>query len=125
MNVVPEAAACHRARRTGLVLANDAWANAGSREVLRPSLPHQGTRRHEVGERGGDVLIGNIDLLFERIQLGIAENLPPLAMQSAVLWLRDFPAVHFLEIVGSNFFETSPAPVDRGAMVFRTDNAAL
>ena len=81
------------------MLANDAGTRGHSREVLCASLPHQGTGRHEGGKRRGDVLIGNVDLLFECVQLGIAKNLPPLAVQSAVLRLRDFPAVHFLEII--------------------------
>ena len=105
-------------------MANDAGADGSRWEILRPSFPHQGTRRHEISEGSGDVLIGNVDLLFERVQLGIAENLPPLAMESAILRLRDFPAVHLLEIVRSDFF-ISPRRLHRGAIVFRTDNTAL
>src|SRR5208283_501708 len=109
------------AHATGLALSSGAGAAGKSREVLRASLTHQRTRRHEIGERRGDVLIGNVDLLFERIQLRIAENLPPLAMQGAVLWLRNFPAIHLLEIVRSDLFER-PRSLGGRTIVMRTNN---
>ena len=122
--VFVESAGARPARTTGLALPSDAGAGGHRREILCARLPHQGAGRHEVSERSGDVLIGYVDLLFKRVQLGIAKNLPPLAVESAVLWLRDFPAIHFLKIVGSNFFISSRR-LHRGAIVFRADNAAL
>src|SRR5208283_6146743 len=73
----------------GSALASEACASGKSREILRAGLAHQRSRRHEVGKRGSRVLIGNADLLFERVQLRIAKSLPPFAVQSAVLRLRD------------------------------------
>ena len=107
------------------MLASDACADGNRREILRAGFAHHRTRRHEAGKGSGDVLVGNIDLLFQRIQLGIAENLPPIAMKRGVLRLRDFPAVHFLEIVGSDFLERCRHSRDGGAIVFRADVAAL
>ena len=45
------------------------------------------------------VLVGDGDLLFERVQIGIAEDLPPFAAQYAVVGLRLLPALRrrFLE----------------------------
>ena len=106
------------------MLANDACADGDGRKILRAGFAHQGTRGHETGKGSGDVLVGNVDLLFERVQLGIAKNFPPLAMKSGVLGLRDLPAVHFLEVVGSDLFERC-RHLRRGAIVFRADIAAL
>ena len=112
------------ALRSGLVLGNDAPADGNGGEILRARLAHHRARRHEAGKGSRNVLVGNIDLLFERVQLGIAKNLPPVAMESAVLGLCHFPAVHFLEIVGSDLFERR-RHLRRGAIVFRSDIAAL
>src|ERR1039458_7308311 len=65
-----------------------------------------------------------LEWVVAAVYLGIAENLPPLAMEGAVLGLCDFPAVHFLEIVGSDLFER-PRCLHCGAIVSGTDNAAL
>ena len=92
--------------------------------MLRARLPHHGTRRHEAGKGSNDVLVGNVDLFFEGIQLGIAKNFPPIAMESSVLGLCNFPAVHFLKIVRGDLFERR-RHLGRGAIVFRADIAAL
>src|SRR5207253_2625598 len=46
---------------------------------------------------GGDVLVRNVDLLFEHIEVGIAECLPPVAAQAAVLWFGLLPLGAFFK----------------------------
>src|SRR6266478_1294730 len=43
---------------------------------------------------GFQVLVGDIDLSFEGIELGILKNLPPVAAAILVIWLGRFPVAH-------------------------------
>src|SRR3984957_7176497 len=57
----------------------DRWRGAESGEVLRAGFPHQGARFHEVFERLLDVLIVDVELIFEGVEFRIVESFPPFA----------------------------------------------
>jgi hypothetical protein len=61
---------------------------------------------------GLKVLVGNVDLLFQGIQLGVIEYFPPIATQTLFAGLSGFPVADFL-IARWSF--------DWGPMIFRTD----
>src|SRR5581483_10099531 len=65
-------------------------------EKCRARFLDQGARLAVARLRPGDVLVGDVDLLFERVQLGLVEHLPPRAAKPGVLRLGDSPAVDFL-----------------------------
>jgi hypothetical protein len=54
---------------------------------------------------GLQVLIANGELLFQGVQLGIAEKLPPVAANGLVAGLRGLPPVALLEGGRRRFFE--------------------
>src|SRR5215469_13394452 len=83
----------------------DARPYCHGRVILRTGLPDDRASRHEVRKSSGNILVGNADLLFERVQFRISEDLPPLAAQLGVLWLGHLPTVHFLQIFGRNLFK--------------------
>ena len=63
-----------------------------------------GARRENVGERGRNILVGDVHLLFQRIQGRVVEHLPPFAASGVVAWLRHFPDIgraEFLEAGGN------------------------
>jgi len=82
---------------------------------LRSRLLHQSARGKKIGGGRGDVLIRDVDLVFDRVQLRIAKRLPPFAARGRVLRLRDFPIAVFF--VGGWSF-------DRRSLIFRADVAA-
>ncbi len=45
-----------------------------------------------------DVLVVDVELIFERIQLRLVEDLPPVAAQHGILRTGDLPAVLILEV---------------------------
>jgi hypothetical protein len=47
----------------------------------------------------GNGLIGPCDLLFQCIQAGILEDLPPLAGEDMITRMRLLPALEFLEVI--------------------------
>ena len=73
-----------------------------------------------------DVLVVDVELLFERIQLGIVVDLPPLAVQHRILRLRDLPAVGVLETASAILCRQAAAPAQwpAGVWYFGPDPAA-
>jgi hypothetical protein len=65
-------------------------------------------------ERRLEILIGNIDLLLQRIELDVLEDFPPFAGERQVTGLRRLPLAYFF--VGER-------RIDRGAMVLGTSCA--
>ena len=59
----------------------------------------------EVGVGLLEGLVGGVDLGFERVELRIAEELPPVALELSVAGLRGLPAVYLFEGVGTALFE--------------------
>ena len=59
--------------------------------VSRPVEAYQRPRLPELRFRRLQVLIGNIDLFFQRVQLRILENLPPLAASNLIAGLSSLP----------------------------------
>ena len=59
--------------------------------VSRPIIPHQCPRLLELRFRRFQILIGNIDLLFQRVQLRVLKNLPPFALGNLIAGLRRLP----------------------------------
>src|SRR6202035_32802 len=47
-----------------------------------------------------EILVGNSELLFESVELRIAEDFPPLAAKGLIGGLRGFPLASFLEGIG-------------------------
>jgi len=75
--------------------------------VLRPCFAHLRAGGHEVLEVLRDVLIVNVELLFKRVQFGLVEGFPPLALEDGILRLRGRPRARRRVVVGrrSGFFE--------------------
>ena len=44
------------------------------------------------------VLVVDVELVFERVQLGVVVDLPPLAVQHGILWGGDLPTVRIFEL---------------------------
>ena len=65
--------------------------------VLRASFGDERARLHEVFERDFDVLVVDIELLFQRVQFRLIEDLPPVAANHGILRAGDFPAVRVIE----------------------------
>ena len=65
---------------------------------MRARLAHQGSRLHKVLKGLADILVVDIELIFERIQFRLIVDLPPLAAKSRILGLRDGPSVRLLEL---------------------------
>ena len=63
-------------------------------------LSYQGTRLHEVLKSYLDVLVIDFKLLFQRIQVWVFEDLPPLAAQHAFLRIGDLPALRAWKLTG-------------------------
>ena len=103
------------------------WVTEGATlsvgKILRAGLAHDGASFHEVLEILFDVLVVNIQLLFESVQFGIVEDLPPLAAQLGIRGLRHRPASSFFELVG-RFLVDGRGRLRSGRMVFRPDHAA-
>ena len=91
-------------------------------EKLRPGFPDQGPGRKKACRRGRNVLVRNIDLLFQRIQLRIVENLPPFTAKRIVSGLRLFPAFGIFEIGQREFLVCRRGLCGR-CMVRRADHA--
>ena len=64
---------------------------------LGARLADNGARGHEVLEELLDVLVVDVELLFERIQFRIVVDLPPFAAQRGILGLGDRPAAQAAE----------------------------
>jgi hypothetical protein len=62
------------------------------RIVLGAGFADQRASLHEVVEVLLDGLVVDVELVFERVQLGILVDLPPFAAQHGVLRLRHLPA---------------------------------
>src|SRR5580704_682861 len=62
-----------------------------SGKILRAGLTHHRTSFHKVLEELFDVLVVDIELLFEIVQLGIIEDFPPLTAQCGIRRLGDSP----------------------------------
>jgi hypothetical protein len=67
---------------------------------LRPRFPHQGARFHKVLECLADILVVDVELIFESIQFRFIVDLPPFTAKSRVLRLRNGPSVSLLELRG-------------------------
>ncbi len=87
-----------------MMLARNRSADAQGGKILGAGFANEGAGGHEIVKSRGDVLIGDADLFFERVQLGIVEDFPPFAVQRRVLRLSDLPAVHVLRVGGGDFF---------------------
>ena len=74
----------------------DRRGERGGRKVLGAGLFDHRAGDHEILHRGHKVLVGEADLDFQRVELGIGEHLPPLALDDAVAGLGGFPIVGFL-----------------------------
>ena len=59
--------------------------------VSRAVEPHQRPRLPELRFRRLQILIGDIDLFFKRIQLRVLKNLPPLSARDLIAGLRRLP----------------------------------
>ena len=71
--------------------ARDSWVEGGTRHADSRA----GAAQLRLGDR--ERLVGDIDLLFEGVQLGILEDLPPLPTRCLIVGLRRFPAVRGLK----------------------------
>src|SRR5215831_5857135 len=58
---------------------------------MRPRLTRKRTGRQKSRHRRGDVLVRGVDLLLERVELRIAEHLPPLSTDRFVRGLSNLP----------------------------------
>ena len=68
--------------------------------VLGARFGDDGTSGHVVLEVLLDVLVVDVELVFEGVQLGLVENLPPVAAEHRVLGAGDLPAGLVLEVDG-------------------------
>ena len=59
--------------------------------VSRPIKSHQCPRLLESRFGSFQILIGNVDLLFESVQLRVLKNFPPLALRNLIAGLRCLP----------------------------------
>src|SRR5450755_2719995 len=59
--------------------------------VSGPVNPHQCPRLLELRLHRLQILIGNVDLFFQRVQLRVLENLPPLALRNLIAGLGRLP----------------------------------
>ena len=59
--------------------------------VSRTVIPHQCPRLLELRFRRLQILIGDIYLLFQRIQLRVLKNLPPFSLGNLIAGLRRLP----------------------------------
>jgi hypothetical protein len=75
-------------------------AISGLRSFVQEALA---ARVHEVLEELFDVLVVNIELFFERIQIGIIEDPPPFAPQHGFSRPGDVPTFRVL-VMGRNLF---------------------
>ena len=73
------------------MLARSRRARSHRGIVGRPIEPHQCPRLPELRFRRFQILIGNVDLFFQRVQLRVLENLPPLALRNLIAGLRRLP----------------------------------
>src|SRR5208283_2904304 len=72
------------------------WVRRDGGEVSRPGLLGDSPRRQKIFQGGGDVLVGNDDLVFQGVQLRVVEYLPPAALEQGVARLGGFPVLIFL-----------------------------
>jgi hypothetical protein len=63
----------------------------------RPSEADRRTSAAQPRFGNGDVLVGDVDLLFERVQLRILEDLPSRPTGFGIVGLCDFPSARFIE----------------------------
>jgi len=71
--------------------SGNAWRYAHGGEVRSPRLAHQSAGSEEAGLRRLNVLVRNIDLLLQGIQLGVIEDLPPLALEHGIVRVGGLP----------------------------------
>ncbi len=83
------------ARRGGAVIRR---GGANGRKILRAGLTDQGTGNQEVLVGLLDVLVIDIELLFQGVEFGILEDLPPFAAEHAFVGLRHLPPFGLLEM---------------------------
>ena len=83
-----------------------------------------GAGRHVVLEIFFDVLVVDVELLFQRIQLGLVEDLPPVAADHRVLRAGHLPALGVLEVDRRLFVVGRGDCRRRGRMIRRPDAAA-
>jgi hypothetical protein len=76
----------------------------------------------EIGESGGDVLIGDGDLLFEGVELRVVEDGPPGAALEVILGLGHLPDICGRSSGRREFLESGGRFHD-GPLVFRSEAA--
>ena len=85
-----------RPRRLGAILGIRG-VHAHGRIIGRTGFLDQGAGGEKVLQGGGDILIGDGDLFFERVQLRVLEHFPPFAFDDSVAGLGQFPTIGLLE----------------------------
>src|ERR1700679_363847 len=86
-------------------------------------IANLGTRRAKVRSRSLQRLIRAIDLRFQRIQLRIVKDCPPVALHSGVAWLTWLPPILLSEGSGRRLFEGGRNNCSR-CLIFRPHHAA-
>src|ERR1051326_2010350 len=89
-------------------------------EQLGPSLLDQRAGGEETRQSRGNILIGNIYLLFQSIQMRIADHPPPIPAKRAIPWLSDLPAIG----AGRFDFLVSRRSLDGGFAIFGSETAS-
>src|SRR5580692_2467805 len=91
------AVVCQRRGKVGLIGGVSFIDNAGrSRDgwkLLGPVEANHGARLAKPSLRHFQVLVGSGQLLFQCVELWVAENLPPVAAECLIAWLSGFPSI--------------------------------
>jgi len=92
---------------------------------LCASLGDERAGFHEIFEELLDVLVVDVELVFESVQFGVIVDFPPFAVEHGVLRLRDLPLAG-RRILGRQFFVRGRRRLNGGGglMVFGADHAA-
>ncbi len=110
---------------TGRLRTAPGRADGDRRPVLRTRLGDQRAGFHEILKILFDVLVVDVEFFFQRVQIRVVENLPPLPAKRGILRAGNLPALGILEI-HRGFLIVRRDWSGRGRRtVFRSDRTSL
>ena len=94
------------------------------RPILGVSFTNQGTRRHQILKIFLNVLVVDIQLIFQRVEFRIVKDRPPLTAWDRLLGIRHLPPLGILEVDGGFFVIDRHWSRRRWTMVSRPQQAS-